>query len=74
MPASSTPEIRALLFVLFVVLASAAVHTVASAFERLAATDAKTRFATSATQDLKKKVARLESQLEELRDELNERR
>lgn len=74
MPTASIPEVRALLFVLFVVLTSAAVHTVASAFERLAAADAKASFAASAAQGLKEKVDKLESQLLELRDELNERR
>lgn len=74
MPTFSTPEVRALFLVFFVVLASAAVHTVASAFKRLAVTDAKARLATDAAQDLKKKVDKLRSQLEEVRDELDERR
>jgi phage shock protein A len=74
MPTASTPEARALLVVFVVVLATAAIHTVANSFDRLETTDARARSATGAAQELKEKVDELESQLEELRDTFDERR
>lgn len=74
MPTASTPEARALLVVFVVVLATAAIHTVLNAFERLETTDARARSAIGAAHELKEKVEELESQLEELRDKVDERR
>ena len=74
MPTTSTPEARALFAVFVVVLASAALHTVAQAFDRVEATDAKVRYAVDAAQEIKEKVDELESKLEELENQLEELR
>ena len=74
MPTASTPETRALFVVCAVVLATAAIHTVANIFDLLETTDSKARSAAAATRELKEKIDELESQLEELTDKVDERR
>ena len=62
----STPEARALLVILLVVLASATLRTVTQAFKRIDAAEARARYATNTSEELLKKVEYLETQVEEL--------
>ena len=78
---ATRPEVRALLFIVALVLTSAALQTVSEAFGRLEAAHERSADAVSAVEELqqelnetKEKVDELESQLEELRDEAMARR
>jgi uncharacterized membrane protein YidH (DUF202 family) len=68
----STPEARALLLILLVVLGSATLRTVIQAFERIDAAEARARYATNASEELRKKVDELETQVEELGEQVSQ--
>jgi peptidoglycan hydrolase CwlO-like protein len=74
MPSQVTPEARALLIVFIVVLASVALQTMSQAFVRIESADNMARESIDAAQEARDKGDDLETQVDELRNELQEAR